>query len=186
MSSKVENLQKRLNELAEKQPLHAEPRPWFGFRSAYPIHSYDPPDANFDITNMNAWEWFCYLQWTATEIDEYIAISVWNDVNRHPLVVYGTPPDLQAEAEAHHNRKQELEIVAQARAEQVDQQDPDAWIRWKEFYKQLERQNEDQDQEASDEPEPTERADDSPGKGIHLLWTYQLKVLEIYRKWEKE
>lgn len=182
MNTKVEKLQKRLNELAEKQPLHAEPRPWFGFHA--PVHPYDPANIRFDIFNRNAWEWFCLLQMSATELDEYVAISVWNTVNGYPLTTYGTAPDLQAEAEALHTRRQEIEIVVQARAEELDRKDPEAWIRWKEFYKQLEDQN--QSTEATDEPASDELADDSPGKQMRLLWSWTLQVLEAYRRCEKE
>jgi hypothetical protein len=181
--TKVEKLSERLDVLNRQVETSNRrgPSPWFGFRSAYPVHSYDPPNARFDITNMNAWEWFAFLQWTATEIDEYIAISIWNAVNSYPLTNYDAARDLRAEAEALHKRRQELEVVAQGRAEELDRKAPDAWIRWKEFYKQLEQQNEAQDQEASDEP-----VDDSPGGDMRLLWDWRLQVLEAYRKCEKE
>jgi len=180
MKWEIKNLQKRLNELAGKRPLHAEPRPWFGFHA--PVHPYDPPNVKFDIFNRNAWRWFCYLQMTPIELDECMSIDVWNADNKHPLVTYGTAPDLRNQAQAFHDRCQELEVVAQGRAEELDRRDAEAYPRWKEFYRELEKQN--QDRKASDEP--AELVDDSRGKRIRLLWAWQLEVLEAYRKCEKE
>lgn len=185
MSGKLEKLSERIGAV-EKRPLRRAPGGWFGFRSAYPIHAYDPPNARFDLAVVGAWEWFCLLQMTATELDEYIAISVWNSLNGNPLIVYGTPPDLQAEAEAHDNRKQELEQVAQHRAEELDRKDPDAWPRCGEFFKRLEQQQ-DQATDAADEPTCDESVDDTPiRKQMRLLWAWRLQCLEAYRKYEVE
>lgn len=183
--TKIEALGERLDAIDRQIETGSRrgPSPWFGFRSAYPVHSYDPPNARFDLTNMNAWEWFCYLQMTPIELDECMAISVWNSDNGYPLVVYGALPDLRSQAEALNCRRQELEVLAQGRAEELDRKDAEAWPRWKEFYKQL-GQDEKQDHETSDEP--VEVADDTPGKGIRLMWAWRFNVLELYRKFEKE
>jgi hypothetical protein len=153
---------------------------WFGFRA--PVHSYDPPNVKFDILNRNAWEYFCYLQMTSIELDECMRISVWNEENHYPLVVHGVSPELRSQAEEFDDRRRQLEMTAQDRAEKLDRKNPEAYLRWKEFYKQLEAKQ--QIEEACGES--AESANLRPEEGMRLLWKWRLKVFDVYRRCEKE
>jgi hypothetical protein len=175
LSNKVEKLSERVNEVSRKVEADARkgPRQWFGFEP--PQHSYDTRDVRFDHVGRHAWRYFCYLQMTGIELDEYMAISVWNTANGYPLVSYGVSPELRSQAETFHKRNQELEMTVQARAEELDRRDPEAYPRWKEFYRQLE-----ESEEATDEP--VGPVDDSLAGRIRSMWGWTLQVLETYRK----
>ena len=174
--TKLERLGERVAALDRQLETSSREGPpeWFGFHA--PVHSYDPPNVRWNILNRHAWGYFCIMQMTSTELDEYMAIDVWNAVNGNPLITYGASPELRSQAEAFHNRRQELEMIAQDRTEELDRKDPDAWIQWKEFYRQLEQQSE----EATDEP--AEPVDDSLAGRIRSMWGWTLQLLETYRK----
>ena len=173
--SEVEKLSERVAAVDRQLETSSREGPpeWFGFHA--PVHSYDPPNVRWDILNRHAWRYFCYLQMTGIELDEYMAISVWNTANGYPLVSYGVSPELRSQAETFHKRNQELEMTVQARAEELDRRDPEAYPRWKEFYRQLE-----ESEEATDEP--VGPVDDSLAGRIRSMWGWTLQVLETYRK----
>jgi hypothetical protein len=182
--SDIKKLAERVDEVSRRleTDIRKGPTPWFDFHA--PVHSYDPPNVKFDFFNRNAWEYFCYLQMKPIDWDEYVAISIWNADNNYPLVSRDASPEQRSQAETFRNRCKELEENAQHCAEELDRKDPEAYPRWKEFYRQLTQlEKENQDQQVSDEP--AEVADDSFDKGIRLLWAWRSKVLEVYRKYEK-
>lgn len=179
--TKVERLTERVDEVSRK--IEADnrrgPPEWFGFHA--PVHPYDPENIKFDILNRHAWEYFCILQMKAVELDEYAAISIWNAANGSPLITYGASAELVSQAEGFRQRREELEKTAQLAAEELDRKDPNAFPRWKQFYKVVESESEN----AEPSEEPSEAEDQSIAERFRSMWGWTLQLFETYREYEK-
>jgi hypothetical protein len=118
------------------------------------------------------------MQMPGTELNEYIQLNLWASDHDWPGTCYGDSPELVKEAEEHRKRMDELEILAQERAERLDAEQPEQLIVWREVYRPIYNAG----MNHWSESVPHEEQAKPKTQRYREFWDYWLGVFDYFRK----
>lgn len=118
----IRNLEKRISQLSASEIN----------KTRRPIYRYH--HKGYDIVENEAWRWFADMQLTPLELQEFRGLSKRREELGYASIVQPNPPEKVKQDRNLYDRQVALSEIAELRAEQILEQEPQQWYDWFRYF----------------------------------------------------